>query len=58
MNGVELMATQSTSLQAPGNRKPSHKLRAQASSLSQQAQGSGNRDRDERAQAPGYKLPG
>ena len=48
----------STSPQAPGRRARGHKLRVQASSPSQQAQGSGSRDISERAQAPGYKLPG
>ena len=46
-----------TSPQATGNRKKVHKLRAQASSLSQQAQGSGIPSKVGRPQAPGYKLP-
>ena len=49
---------ESTSLQAPGRRNQGHKPRVQASSPSLQAQGSGNPDRGERPQAPGYKLPG
>ena len=47
----------STSPQAGSRKEPSHKLRVQAYSLNQQAQGSGNPDKDERAQAPGYKQP-
>ena len=47
-----------TSPQAKRRKTSSHKLRAQAASPSLQAQGSGNRDRDGRAQASGYKLPG
>ena len=52
MNGAWLMATSSQALE----RKPSSLLlRAQASSPSLQAQGSGNPDKGERAQAPGNR---
>ena len=52
MNGAGLMVT---SPQA-GPRIPRvHKLRVQASSPSLQAQGSGNPDKVERAQAPGNR---
>ena len=47
-----------TSPQATGRRKKVHKLRVQASSLSLQAPGSGNPDKVESAQAPGYRLQG
>jgi len=47
-----------TSPQAKLRRKPSHKPRAQASSLSPQAQGSGSQGTSEQAVVPGYKLPG
>ena len=40
--GCKLSSNQPTSLQAPRCMSPVHKLRAQASSLSQQAQGSGS----------------
>ena len=47
-----------TSPQATGRRNQGHKLRAQASSLSPQAQGSGSQGTSEQAVVPGYKLPG
>ena len=48
----------STSLQAAGRRKRDHKLRAQASSLSQQAPGSGSQGTSGSPQASGHKQPG
>jgi len=53
MSGAWLMVT---SLQATGRRAQAHKLRVQASSPSLQAQGSGNPDKVESAQAPGNRL--
>ena len=47
-----------TSSQAAGNRKRVHKLRVQASSLSQQAQGSGSPDKVGSAQAQGSRQQG
>ena len=47
-----------TSPQAQRRKTSSHKLRAQAGVQSQRAPEPGNRNKDERAQAPGYKLPG
>ena len=46
-----------TSSQAQRRKNSSHKLRAQAGVQSQRAPEPGNRNKDERAQAPGYKLP-
>ena len=47
-----------TSPQAAGRRNQGHKPRVQASSLSLQAQGSGNPDRGGSPQASGHKQPG
>jgi len=47
-----------TSLQARARRKPSHKLRAQASSLSPQAPRSWSQGTSEQAVVPGYKQQG
>ena len=54
MNGAWLMATSS---QASRGKTSSLRVRAQASSPSLQAPGSGNPDRGERPQAPGHKQP-
>ncbi len=54
---VDIEGLKPTSSQAAGRRKKVHKLRAQASSLSQQAQGSRSQGTSVQPD-PGHKLPG